>query len=123
MAEAAVLDRSRTFALEDMPVRRMANGGESRDVVRGVLTTGEAIGIHASVQPVGMTPNPQHRIEHSEVICVLDGVLEFQQGEHAERVGPGGVIYVAFGTMHTVKNVGEVPARYVVLAVGGDVKG
>jgi hypothetical protein len=29
---------------------------------------------------------------------------------------------VALGTMHTVKNVGDVPAKYVVVAVGGDVK-
>ncbi len=37
-------------------------------------------------------------------------------------VGPGGVIFVAIGTMHTVKNVGEVPAKYVVVQIGGDTK-
>ncbi|WP_213806378.1 cupin domain-containing protein [Granulicella sp. dw_53] len=120
---AEMLGESKTYALAEMPVRKMANGGESRDILWGTLATGEAIGVHASMQPVGMAPNPQHRIEHSEVICVLEGELEFQRGESKELVGPGGVIYVALGTLHTVRNVGAVPARYVVVAVGGDVKG
>jgi mannose-6-phosphate isomerase-like protein (cupin superfamily) len=35
-------------------------------------------------------------------------------------VAAGGVIYVAYGTRHTVKNVGNGPARYFVVAIGGD---
>lgn len=118
----AVLGASQTFVLGEMPVRKMANGGESRDVLKGVLVTGEAVGVHASVQPAGMVQNPQHKIEHSEIICVMEGTLEFQHGDKAERVGPGGVIFVAFETLHTVKNVGDGVARYVVVAVGGDTK-
>jgi mannose-6-phosphate isomerase-like protein (cupin superfamily) len=123
MAEdAGSLGASKTFRLEDMPMRTMANGGVSRDVLRGTLATGEWVGVHESEQPVGAAPNPQHVIRHSEVLCVLQGMLEFLHGDKVERVGPGGVIYVALGTMHTVKNVGDVPAKYVVVAVGGDVK-
>ena len=55
-----------------------------------------------------------------------EGELEFQHEVDgkvvAERVGPGGVIYVAFGTNHAVKNVGAVPAKYFVMAIGGDAK-
>jgi mannose-6-phosphate isomerase-like protein (cupin superfamily) len=40
----------------------------------------------------------------------------------SEIAGPGSVIYVAFGTRHAVKNVGTVPARYFVIAIGGDAK-
>ena len=69
-----------------------------------------------------MKPNPQHVIQHSEIITVLEGTVAFEHGDAAEKVGPGGVIYVALGTLHTVRNVGDVPARYVVVAIGGDVK-
>ena len=109
-----------TFA--DMPVRKMANGGESRDVLRGVLPTGEAVGVHESMQVVGAVPNPPHKIDHSEIITVIEGTLSFEHDGKSEKVGPGGVIFVAMGTMHTVKNVGDVPAKYVVVQIGGDTK-
>ena len=55
-----------------------------------------------------------------------EGELEFQHEVDgkmmAEKVGPGGVFYMAFGTKHAVKNVGRVPARYFVVAIGGDAK-
>lgn len=104
----------------------MPNGGESRDIAHGTLATGETVNLHQSMQVVGATPNPPHVIQHSEFILVREGELEFQHetgGQMvAEKAGPGGVIYVAFGTRHTVKNVGTVPARYFVVAIGGDAK-
>lgn len=121
-AKAEVLSKAGAFPYEAMPVRRMANGGESRDVLRGTLTTGEVVAVHESQQPAGMKENPQHVIQHSEIICVIEGTVAFLHGDKVETLGPGGVIYVAMGTLHTVKNVGDGPARYVVVAVGGDVK-
>lgn len=114
------LGEARVFEVAAMPVRRLANGGESRDVLRGTLATGEGVGLHQTELPVGAAPNPRHSIAHSELILVREGTVEFQHGEKAERVGPGGVIYVALGTVHTLRNAGEVPARYFVVAVGGD---
>jgi len=99
-----------------------ARGGARRAAGPGGRGPGAAGRAHASVQPAGMVQNPQHKIEHSEIICVMEGTLEFQHGDKAERVGPGGVIFVAFETLHTVKNVGDGVARYVVVAVGGDTK-
>ncbi|MGD0734099.1 MAG: cupin domain-containing protein [Terracidiphilus sp.] len=116
------LATSRAFVYEQMPVTTNPNGSEGRKVVTGTLATGEAVGIHESMQPVGMAPNPAHAIQHSEFIVVEQGTLEYQHDGKTERVGPGGVIYVAFGTMHAVKNVGDVPAKYVVIQIGGDTK-
>ena len=56
-----------------LSARVLANGGKSRDLLKGVLPTGEAISLHESVQPVGVPPNPPHRIEHSEFITVIEG--------------------------------------------------
>ena len=119
---AAVLSEARVYTVEEMPVRKMANGGESRDILRGVVPTGEAIAAHESVQVVGAAPNAPHKIDHSEIITVIEGTLLFEHDGKSEKVGPGGVIFVAVGTMHTVKNVGSVPAKYMVLQIGGDTK-
>jgi mannose-6-phosphate isomerase-like protein (cupin superfamily) len=109
-----------------MPVRTAVNGGEIREIAHGTLATGETVNLHQSMQVVGQTPPPLHMIQHSEFICVREGELEFQHELDgkvvAERVGPGGVIYVAFQTKHAIKNVGTVPARYFVVAIGGDAK-
>ncbi len=124
---SGLLDHSQVFEFDQMPVRRMPNGGESRDIVHGELATGEGVQLHQSMQVVGAAPNPLHVVEHSEFIFVSEGELEFQHvvadGTLAsERVDPGGVIYVAYGTKHTVKNVGGGVARYFVIAIGGDAK-
>jgi mannose-6-phosphate isomerase-like protein (cupin superfamily) len=117
-----VLSEAQVLPFDRLPLRKMANGGESRDVIRGALATGEAVAVHESVLPVGSAPNPQHKIQHSEFIMVQEGTVEFEHGDKAEKIGPGSVVYVAFGTLHTLKNVGDVPAKYFVVAIGGDVK-
>lgn len=116
------LKDSRVFLYETMPVKISPSGAEGRNVLTGTLATGEALAVHETMQPVGMTPNPAHAIQHSELIVVQQGTVEFQHDGKTERVGAGGVIYVAFGTMHAVRNVGDVPAKYVVIAIGGDTK-
>jgi len=115
-----VLSQPTVFLFDQLPVSKMANGGESRNIVRGTVITGEAVALHESILPVGSVPNPPHKIQHSEFITVLAGTLAFEHDGKSERVGPGGVIYVAFGTLHTLRNVGDVPAKYMVVAIGGD---
>lgn len=110
------------FPYEQMTMKKSANGTESRNAFTGTLATGEAIGVHESMQPVGTLPVELHRIGHSELIVVQEGTLAFEHDGKEERIGPGGLVYVAFGTVHRIKNVGNVPARYVVIAIGGDVK-
>lgn len=116
------LASARVFAFADLPVTHMANGGESRPVVTGRLATGETVSIHESMQPAGLAPNPAHRIAHSEFILVQQGTLAFIHDGKTERAGPGSVIYVAYGTLHQARNVGDGPVRYTVIAIGGDTK-
>jgi quercetin dioxygenase-like cupin family protein len=121
-SEAKSLASSRAFLYEEMPVRTAPNGTEGRVVFSGTLATGEAVGAHESMQPAGTEPPALHAIHHSEFIVVQQGTLEFNHDGKAERVGPGGIIYVAFGTSHFVKNAGDGPAKYVVIQIGGDTK-
>ena len=117
-----VLSTPGTYSVDEIPARVLPNGGKSWDLLKGLLPTGEKISVHESVQPVGVPPNPAHSIKHSEVITVIEGTVAFEHDGKSEKVGPGGVIFVAMGTMHAVRNVGSVPARYTVIMIGGDTK-
>jgi mannose-6-phosphate isomerase-like protein (cupin superfamily) len=117
-----LLSQPRVFLLDQIPAHKMANGGESRNIVHGALPTGEVVALHESVLPVGSVPNPPHKIQHSELITVVEGKVAFEHDGKSEKVGQGDVILVAVGVMHTLRNVGDVPAKYVVVAIGGDTK-
>jgi mannose-6-phosphate isomerase-like protein (cupin superfamily) len=119
---AGGLAQSRVFGFDQMAVRKMANGGESRDVLHGALVSGEVVGVHESMQVAGATPVALHTIQHSELIMVQEGTVGFEHDGKTETVGAGGVIYVALGTLHRIKNVGDGPAKYFVVQVGGDSK-
>jgi quercetin dioxygenase-like cupin family protein len=116
------LASARVFNYDEMIPRTAPNGAIGRNVFSGTLATGEAVAAHETMQPAGTVPNPAHRVQHSELIVVEEGTLEFQHDGKAEHAGPGSIIYVAFGTMHAVRNVGDGPARYVVIQIGGDTK-
>jgi quercetin dioxygenase-like cupin family protein len=116
------LATARVFSFDEMTAKTAPNGAVGRNVFTGTLATGESIAVHETMQPAGTVPNPAHRIQHSELIVVEEGTLEFEHDGKAERAGAGSIIYVAFGTLHAVKNVGDVPARYVVIQIGGDTK-
>ena len=126
VAAAGTMGASRAIPLEQMPARALANGSESRAIAHGTLATGESVNLHQSTQAAGAPPNPAHVIQHTEFILVREGELEFQHEVDgkmvAEKAGPGGVFYVALGTKHAVRNVGSVPAKYFVVAIGGDAK-
>ena len=116
------LAASRVFAYDDMTAKTAPNGAVSRSAFNGTLATGEAVAAHESMQPAGTAPNPAHRIQHSELIVVEEGTLEYTHDGKTERAGAGSIIYVAFGTLHQLKNVGDGPATYVVIQIGGDTR-
>jgi quercetin dioxygenase-like cupin family protein len=114
------LSHSEVLCPDRFPVTTNANGARSWNILHGVLATGETIALHESLQPAGIAPNPPHMIQHSEFILVQEGTLLFEHDGRSEMVGAGGVIFVAFGTKHRARNVGDGPAKYLVVAIGGD---
>ncbi|SEF48208.1 Cupin domain-containing protein [Bryocella elongata] len=112
---------SRVFHLSEIPLRKTANGGVSWDFGGGQLTTGEWVRVHESAQMAGGQPSPAHTIDHTELICILEGEIEFLHNGTVDHCVLGDILLVAKGTNHQLKNVGTTTARYFVLAIGGDV--
>jgi len=113
-----VLSHSKTFSYDELPVTNLPNGGTMRRVISGVLATGEYIEVHESVLPSGKIPHPPHRHRNSEILFIREGKLEFLNDGKAEPVGPGGVVFTASNVLHGLKNIGDTPASYFVIAIG-----
>ena len=73
---------------------------------------------HVSTLQLGGGYDP-HVDAYDVAMVVLDGIIETL----GQRVGPNGVIFYAAGEPHGIKNVGEIPARYVVFEFHGTATG
>jgi hypothetical protein len=55
---------------------------------------------------------------HSEMWLIREGVIELTVGSKNHRLEPGSVGFVNSNEQHGIRNVGTVPAKYFVIAVG-----
>ncbi len=94
-----------------------------QSVNQGVLITGEGVEMHNTVLAAGREPHPPHRHEHSEWLLIREGQVEWMIDGPPVPAGPGDICYAASMQMHGIRNVGTVPAKYFVMAVGPNLKG
>jgi quercetin dioxygenase-like cupin family protein len=75
--------------------------------------TGGAFALAEATTPAGGGPPPHIHHREDEAIYVLEGELEFMVEGETIKAGAGSFLYVPRGTLHTYRNVGTGPARYL----------
>ena len=105
------------YAFEKLPVQTLDHA-EMRRVLKGKLATGEALEVHETTLPAGGAPHAPHRHLHSEMWFIREGIVELVVNGTKYHLGPGGVGFVHSNDEHGIKNVGDTPAMYFVIAVG-----
>src|SRR4051812_41073591 len=62
---------------------------------------------------------PLHHHAFDEAFYVLEGELTFQLGDELATAGPGSLTFAPSGSHHTLANLGERPARYLLVCTPG----
>jgi quercetin dioxygenase-like cupin family protein len=91
-------------------------------VLRGQQTAG-AISVMDNTLPPRWEGPPLHRHDFDEAFHVLDGELTFQVGDELFTAGPGALAFAPGGVAHTLANLGDAPARYLLLCTPAGFEG
>src|SRR5215472_3009287 len=108
---------SAMYPFEELRVHA-SNSAEIRSVLKGKLASGESLEVHETTLPPGTSPHPPHHHEHSEMWLIREGTVEITVNGTSNRIGPGSIGFVRSNDEHGIKNVGDTPATYFVVAVG-----
>jgi len=89
--------------------------GETRKVCQAPTATLDELECHITTLNPGETPHPPHQHPDEEVVIVQEGIVESLVNGSTRVVGPGSVIFQASNQLHSIRNVGTVPATYHVI--------
>jgi quercetin dioxygenase-like cupin family protein len=113
---------SQQILLTTAPVIVHADGGKVVDAfgsaIRFMLTAEHTAGtltLGLATVPPGDGPPPHLHETEDELFVIVEGRYSLlAQGTWTE-VGPGAVVYLPRGSVHTFRNIGDTPARHWVL--------
>jgi quercetin dioxygenase-like cupin family protein len=80
--------------------------------------TGGSFSLWEAIVPPGHGAPPHTHAHEDESFYVLSGelLIEFEGDPAPHRVGPGGFFFGARGRRHVFRNVGDTPARVLILS-------
>ncbi|MQA74365.1 MAG: cupin domain-containing protein [Solirubrobacterales bacterium] len=87
---------------------------ESEVLLRGEQSGGR-VAMVVNAAPAPWAGPPLHHHDFDETFYVLDGRLTFQLGDELIEAGPGTLTFAPRGSHHTLANLGDVAARYLVV--------
>jgi mannose-6-phosphate isomerase-like protein (cupin superfamily) len=108
---------SASFEYSKLPVE-VRDHAEIRHIVKGKLATGESVEVHESMLPPNGYPHAPHHHPHSEMWLIREGTVQLTINGTPHIIGPGGLGFVRSNEEHGIKNIGNGPANYFVVAIG-----
>lgn len=78
--------------------------------------TGGRFAVAQTYIPVDAGPPPHIHGREDELFYVLEGTMMFMDNTHTFTAGPGSAVYLPKGIPHTFKNIGDKPARCILIA-------
>lgn len=88
--------------------------GARRNVADQPSATLERFECHITTLNPGLDSHPQHQHAQEEFIILKEGVLDVIINGEATRADPGSLFFYASNDFHSVRNVGDTPATYLV---------
>jgi quercetin dioxygenase-like cupin family protein len=89
-------------------------GGRLTFKVRGEDSDGRLLAIENVIAPLDGPPLHSHEHE-DEFWYVIEGTLRFRLGDEQAEAPQGSFVFVPKGTPHAFQNVGDAPARILVM--------
>jgi quercetin dioxygenase-like cupin family protein len=89
--------------------------GQFRHILRAPTATLQELEMHATTLNPGQTSHAPHKHPNEELVILASGKLEATSNGKTRVLGPGSVIFNASNQLHSVRNVGDVPATYHVI--------
>jgi mannose-6-phosphate isomerase-like protein (cupin superfamily) len=112
-----------SFALPFDQMTPHTNGGNTaRPILNGVTHAGGHLEVHETVLAPGAMPHPAHHHVHEELFLLSKGTIEITIAGKITIIGPGSAAFVHSGEEHGVRNTGQEPAQYFVVAIGTDAR-
>jgi quercetin dioxygenase-like cupin family protein len=90
------------------------------DVLLRSEQSSDAVGIIELTIPAGWDGPPLHHHDFDEAFYVLEGQVTFQLADKLKTAEAGELIFAPGGSHHTLANLGDEQARYVLVCTPGE---
>jgi mannose-6-phosphate isomerase-like protein (cupin superfamily) len=108
---------SDSYPFDKLPVK-VSGGAEYRAILKGKLVTGELVEVHETTLGPHIMPHPPHHHPRTEMWLIRQGAVELTINGKSNMLTAGSLGFAASNDEHSIKNAGESPATYFVVAIG-----